>query len=622
MENIKWLINRLIAMNVPELVWRIQQKMLQKIEYKRYFVIHLPVTKIPIPVSLQNMTSDEDRIAINWNNTKYRLFEKLDIFGVYDYQYYKKKWNAGFQTENTWPTTDYSYNILISQRDDIGDIRTNWELNRHFQFVGLAKNYYVTGNQIYLNELKELFWDWNENNLFLHGVQWISAMEVAIRVVSWTYMYCFLEKGFKKQENHRNQEFLDQVLHGIKVMANYIAMHRARFTSANNHLIIEMLGIGVAGILFNNTVWINQAIKTLTEELPRQNSMDGVNKEMSLHYQCIVMEAYGILWLQLKKNGIAIPDIWNNYLTHMSEFVADCCGDYSETVVFGDNDEGKNLDFGGEIYDYYRYVLQLMGIILNYKYTDTDINENVYWLADDTELHKYICKRIYCSNVVRFYKEGGYVILRSKDHKVLIGFDFANLGFGSIAAHGHADALSIQVFYEGVPILVDSGTYNYHFPKTARENYRRTLAHNTIHIESKEQAEILGPFLWGKRYTIVLEDIEISDKKISIQAAINYNGIHQVRQISFDYYRKITVKDVVMDAARNRAQQIWNFIGLGNIEVFNRTINTGHLLIRADSGWISLREYNYSPAYCHMKVGKQGVINFTNNTLVTEIKII
>ncbi|WP_418756949.1 alginate lyase family protein [Eubacterium ventriosum] len=622
MKQLKWLIYRLKAMGVLELAWRMQQKTLQKIEYIKYYIFHLPVTEIPLTLSLKNKSFDMNRININWDNPNYDLFKSINIFDEYDYKQYKIKWNAGFQTENVWPEMDFSYNISIGQRQDIGDIRTNWELNRHFQFVGLAKNYYITGNQTYLIELRELFYDWNKKNLFLHGVQWTSAMEIAIRTISWIYMYCFLEKGFQKQEMHRDQRFLEQALHGIKVMAKYIVQHRSRFTSANNHLIVEMLGVGVAGILLNYQRWIDLSVNILTDELPKQNSPDGVNKEMSLHYQCFVMEAYGILWLLLNKNDIPVPDTWKNYLTHMSEFLADCCGDYSEVIIFGDNDEGKIIDFYGKIDDYYRYVLQLMGILLDCKYTDINLIENIYWLVGKEDIDKYCCKKIYYSELVQSYKKGGYTILRSWDHKVLIGIDHGELGFGNLAAHGHADALSIQVFFEGVPILVDSGTYNYHVPATSRNEYRRTVAHNTVYAKYKEQADILGPFLWGKRYTVELKNIDTSDKNISIQASVDYKGMHHLRQISFDFYRNITVKDSISNISPNFVQQLWHFANLKNIEIKGGIINSNRLLLSTDSKLLSFKEYHYSPTYGHVQVERLGVIGFVDDNLITNIKIL
>lgn len=599
-------------MNVPEIAWRVHQKALQKTEYKRFFICHLPVTEILLPKDLLSLYPLPERLEINWNNKNYQLFECLDLFGVFDYQTYKKKWNAGFQTENVWPTTDFSYGISINQREDIGDIRTNWELNRHFQFVGLAKNYYVTGAERYFHELNELFKDWNRNNLFLHGVQWISAMEVAIRIVSWTYMYIFVEKT----AGSTKKDFLEQVAHGIKVMTNYVLKHRARYSSANNHLIVEMLGVGVAGILFDYKKWTDTAINILTEELPKQNSVDGVNKEMSLHYQSFTMEAYGLLWLLMKKNGIKIPASWKIYLTRMSEFVADCCGDYGEVVVFGDNDEGKILDFCGKMENHYQYVLQLMGMILDNRYTELKLFENIEWIVDSQEVQDSQTKKLYSSGLVQSYKEGGYTILRSKDHKVLIGFDHAELGYGSIAAHGHADALSIQIFYEGKPVLVDPGTYNYHFPKEVRNKIRKTASHNTVYIEGKEQAEILGPFMWGKRYSINPVNIIENSTTVLLCSRITYAGVAHERKIEFDYNTNITIRDKVESKQDTSIYQVWNLMDDSPTFMDNQVVASS-IIIRIDNHKMKeLHTYEYSDTYCS-SISKQVITIELNNKIAS-----
>lgn len=617
MKDIKWFINRLKSMNIPEVAWRIQQKVLQKNEYKKYYTAHLSVTEIQLSKELEDLKPDIERLGINWDNQNYQLFESLDIFGMYDYQIYKKKWNAGFQTNNVWPVIDFSYSIATSQREDIGDIRTNWELNRHFQFVGLAKNYYVTGDNRYFKELKELFEDWNKNNLFLHGVQWTSAMEVAIRVMSWIYMYAFVEKAFGNGEEPADQLFLDKIAHGIKVMANHILRHRARYSSANNHLIVEMLGVGAAGILFGYDEWIDISVKVFTEELPKQNSKDGVNKEMSLHYQSFVMEAYGILWLLMKKNGISVPDSWTIYLSHMSEFIADCCGDYGEVVVFGDNDEGKILDFCGKIEDHYRYVLQLMGILLECRYTDTELIENIYWGVDEKAIQNYQKKDIYIPGLVRSYEEGGYTILRSKNHKVLIGYDHAALGFGSIAAHGHADALSVQVFYAGNPVLVNSGTYNYHVPKKTRNEIRKTAAHNTVYIEDREQAEILGPFLWGKRYKILAYGIERKDLEIVVESEIGYENIKHCRRIVFNYEDRLIVKDRVVGHAE--AFQCWNLAVVGHSAKNVDGFDTPHCVLRTNASSVEMRKAVCSNKYNEIHDSERYYLQLKNSEVISEL---
>lgn len=617
MKDIKWLISRLKSMNALEVMWRVQQKSLQKKEYKKFFLAHKPVTEISVSKSLYNLKPDGSRLGIKWNNQEWQLFETLDLFGIFDYQQYKRSWNDGFQTDNSWPTLEFSCAIPISQREDIGDIRINWELNRHFQFVGLAKNYYVTDEQKYLDELIDLFEDWNQNNLFLHGVQWTSEMEVAIRIVSWSYMYAFIEKA------DGPQELLDKIVNGIKIMADHVLAHRSRYSSANNHLIVEMLGLGVAGILLDYEIWIDYSIKVLTEELPRQNYLDGVNKEMSLHYQTFVMEAYGIMAILLRRNERSIPRLWLDYLDNMSKFVTDCCGDYEETITFGDDDEGKILDFVGKINNYYDYVLQLMGIVLSKRYTDSELEENIKWIATNDELDKYKKSKCYRPGLVSHFKQGGYTILRSKDRSVLLGIDHADLGFGSIAAHGHADALSFQLYIKGLPVFVDPGTYSYHIDKKSRDDFRKTINHNTICVDGKDQSEMVGPFLWGKKAKTKLIDYNFDACAKYIVAETN----GYLKAITRKYFFKDNLL-VITDVSTN-SESFSNFNIGPNFKIFRvgneqyKISGCGYELTLAFEGEKEITEVYtfYSPSYGTKEKIQALRVKMGADKLITTIRI-
>ena len=61
-------------------------------------------------------------------------------------------------------------------------------------------------------------------------------------------------------------------------------------------------------------------------------------------------------------------------------------------------------------------------------------------------------------------------------------------GYLSIAAHAHADALSIEVRYAGVDILADPGTYCYHGEPAWRSYFRSTIAHNTVELGGRSQS--------------------------------------------------------------------------------------------------------------------------------------
>lgn len=543
MADFAWLMRRLKAMSLPEVAWRISQRRIQKKEAKRFQQNRTAVCGSVFYSELAGLRIHAEKLHLNLSNEDYSLGTAIPLLGGYSYAVYKKRWNAGFQTDNTWPDT-FSYQLSYKQRDDIGDARTNWELNRHFQFALLAKDYRASGDQKYLNELQDLFYDWNEKNPFLWGISWTSVMEVAIRCSNWCYAYCMLdgmENTAKLQESLRI---------GILNMTAYLADHYSRYSSANNHLIVEAYAIGQSGILFDHQPWIQLAVTILTEQLPIQNYPDGVNREQSLHYQSFYMEAMGLMMRLMQKNGIAIPEQWNVMLDKMCTYIANCTGAHGEMLVFGDDDAGKILDLHGGL-NHYAYVLGMFSCLLKKRYLDISAVdcENLCWLfsaedranADSGELYhapRYVC-----------YREGGISILRSKDHRVLIGVDHGALGFGRIAAHGHADALSFQLYADGINVFTDPGTYIYHCDPESRNAYRKTENHNTVCINGKDQSQMLGAFLWGRKAECTLTAFEEKDGCVSLTAEHDGYGQIQVRRrFAFDGERHLTIWDTIAGA--------------------------------------------------------------------------
>ncbi|MEY8337984.1 alginate lyase family protein [Lachnospiraceae bacterium 62-35] len=539
MADIMWLTNRLKAMSLPEIGWRISQKMVQKSEKRRFKLHRVLVTETLFNQKLSSFEIDAKRMYLNMKNQSYTLESSIPLLGVSDYRDYKKNWAAGFQTEHLWPDV-FSYQLEYKQRDDIGDARTNWELNRHFQFAMLAKNYAASGDGSFLQEFQDLFEDWNEKNPFLWGISWTSVMEVAIRTSNWCYAYCFFSDCEGVPE-----KLLEQLKTGILNMTDYICAHYSRYSSANNHLIVEAYAIGQSGILFRYQPWIDLAIRILTQELRNQNYSDGINKELSLHYQSLYTEAMGLMMRLMVKNDIKIPKIWDEMLDKMCCYMANCIGSYGETIAFGDNDEGKILDLHGGIH-HYPYVLGLLSYLLKKQYVSLEnVNcENLNWLFTESEKKKAIAKAIHTVPQYICYREGGNSILRSIDRRVLIGIDHAALGFGNIAAHGHADALSFQMYVDGIPIFVDPGTYVYHCDIKSRNTYRKTENHNTLCINKKDQSEMQGAFLWGKRAKCCLLGYEEMDKGVMLRAAHNgYPENRHTRTFCFNGKRKLRIAD-------------------------------------------------------------------------------
>ena len=103
----------------------------------------------------------------------------------------------------------------------------------------------------------------------------------------------------------------------------------------------------------------------------------------------------------------------------------------------------------------------------------------------------------------REFPESGYYLLqhghRGSADRISVLFDCGELGYSSIAAHGHADALSVMVRAFGDDLLVDPGTFDYFTYPEWRRYFRSTSAHNTVAIDGTDQSEMRGLFLWGRR---------------------------------------------------------------------------------------------------------------------------
>jgi hypothetical protein len=70
-----------------------------------------------------------------------------------------------------------------------------------------------------------------------------------------------------------------------------------------------------------------------------------------------------------------------------------------------------------------------------------------------------------------------------------------------IAAHAHADALSIELRCGGVEVLVDPGTYTYQGEPEWRSYFRSTIAHNCLELAGQSQSVAGGPFMWLRAAT-------------------------------------------------------------------------------------------------------------------------
>ena len=103
MPNISWLIRRLKAMSIQEVAWRLSQKKIEKQEQASFKGQRKQVISAIFNPALAHLVPDADRLRLNYENTAFSCNTAIHLLSGADYQAYKKRWNAGFQTDKEWP---------------------------------------------------------------------------------------------------------------------------------------------------------------------------------------------------------------------------------------------------------------------------------------------------------------------------------------------------------------------------------------------------------------------------------------------------------------------------------------------------------------------------------------
>ena len=101
---------------------------------------------------------------------------------------------------------------------------------------------------------------------------------------------------------------------------------------------------------------------------------------------------------------------------------------------------------------------------------------------------------------LRTWPDGGYTVIRTATPvSRIVVFDHGSVGYRSIAAHGHADALALWLAIDDEQVFIDAGTYAYHCPAKWRRLMRSTPVHNTLSIGGCSSSEMAGPFNWSRK---------------------------------------------------------------------------------------------------------------------------
>lgn len=417
------------------------------------------------------------------------------------------------------------------------DLRLFWELNRHQHFITLGIAYWLTGEQRYVDAFSSQVQSWIKTNPLQHGLNWYSSMEVSIRLLAWTVAFQFF-RGSQEFREKTATTFLKSLWQQADFVNSHLQIMREDVP--NNHLMAELTCLVLVGVAFPEfrkaAAWREIGLHLLNQQARKQTYPDGVNKEQATGYHRFVAELLLLIVARSRQGALPHEPLLEKTLERMLEYVLFTLTPVGTVPMWGDSDYGRalGLDRSKDFWDF-RPILSVGASLFgraDWKFMAGRFCEEAFWLlgSGGLDLWEQLDVRPPEQTSRAFPNAGLYIIRDTWAADTDVAFFRCGpfgLGGEGHCAHSHCDLLSFVLWVSGQPLLVDSGTYTYHGPW--RDHFRLTAAHNTVLIDSCEQAIPMPYFNW--RQISEAKCIDWTGKRV-IGALTNSGRVEFVRELA------------------------------------------------------------------------------------------
>ncbi len=402
------------------------------------------------------------------------------------------------------PQTAYCFRIDHRREDLTGNVKQVWELSRQHHLTVLATAFALSEDDAYAEAVGRQLRSWWAENPFLSGINWTSGIEIGLRLVAWVWIRRLLDRWPSAPELFESNP---AAVTQIWWHQRYLAAFRSRGSSANNHVIAEAAGHLMASLAFpwfeESARWESEAAGLLGQELANNTYPSGVNRELASDYHGFVAELGLVAALEADRAGRPLADATWKVLGRMLDAGAATLDERIRPPRQNDGDDGRALVLGPP--DGHRWsTLLALGREL---FGGPD-----WWPLCHPDATSVLLASMapgarpahpleHPTERPARFDDAGLTILRTPSgygSEIWCRCDGGSHGFLSIAAHAHADALSVEVRHGGVDVLADPGTYCYHGEPQWRAYFRSTLGHNTLQLAGRDQSVSGGPFMWTR----------------------------------------------------------------------------------------------------------------------------
>jgi uncharacterized heparinase superfamily protein len=404
-------------------------------------------------------------------------------------------WLRDVRTGDRWEPA-FCRSIDYVNRGRPSDVKIPWEISRLQWLLPAGQAFRLTGEERFAAAARDIVDEWIAGNPYAWTVNWSCTMEPALRILGWTWLF----HQFARSRAWADEGFRGRFLSALYLHGQFVEKHIERSSINGNHLTADAAGLVFAGLFFGSIGdaprWAAAGWSELVREIERQVHPDGVDFEASVPYHRLVVELFLLPGRYRQAFALPIPSVYADRLRAMARFTSAYSRPDGSSPVWGDADDGRALPLGTQGLTDHRYLVGLIALAFD----DPELMALPWGEGDEIAWHfgtaALARKRPDAPLTSQAFKDGGFYILRNARSHVFI--DCGPVGLAGLGGHGHNDALAFEAWLDGVPLIVDRGSYVYTASFEERNAFRSTRAHSTLQVDGQEINRFYAPDnLWN-----------------------------------------------------------------------------------------------------------------------------
>ncbi len=361
------------------------------------------------------------------------------------------------------------------------DVKRIWEPARFGWTFALGRAYRLTGDEKYAETFWRNFEIFTDANPPCLGPHWMSGQEVALRLMAFVWAAQAFDAA-PASTPERNQR-----------LAVSVAAHAARIPSTivyarsqhNNHLLTEAAGLFTAGLALPDHPdaprWRGLGWRWLNHGLQSQIDSYGEYSQHSTNYHRLMLQV--VLWTNalVRKFDLRWPRQTLEAVGRSVHWLLSLMDSESgRTPNLGANDGAYLFPLTIFPFSDFRPVAHAAArTFLDYDLPRGPWDEMALWFGVQTrgpktlELPRYLGDQLYGKQSWAYFRTAQFTSRPS-----------------------HADQLHFDLWWRGLNVAQDAGTYFYNAPAPWNNSLTTAFIHNTLTVNGRDQMTHAGRFLY------------------------------------------------------------------------------------------------------------------------------